>query len=163
MTRVEDILTVLRLEGPGTVADIAKRLGDRPERVNTKMPQLLRQGVVREVGRSPCKLAFGAATYAMWDWQGPWQVFPGLNTPIIRVKESAPRYTIKPKIRASLEAGPQTVRDIASEVYGISAERVPISRCNNLRRLLHQMEERGEVRMTVPDAGSRPALWELVA
>ena len=163
MTRVEDIMSALRKEGPGTVADIAKRLGDRPERVNTKMPQLLRQGVVREVGRSPCKLAFGAATYAMWDWQGPWQVFPGLNTPIIRVKESAPRYTIKPKIRASLEAGPQTVRDIASEVYGISAERVPISRCNNLRRLLHQMEERGEVRMTVPDAGSRPALWELVA
>ena len=163
MTRIEDIMSALRMEGPGTVADIAKRLGDRPERVSSKMPALLRQGVIREVGRAPSTFAFGAATYAVWDWQGPWQTFPGLNTPIIRVKESAPRYTIKPKVRSALEAGPMTVRDIASEVYGISAERVPIARCNIMRRTLHQMEERGEVRMTAPDAGSRPALWELVA
>lgn len=163
MTRVEDIMSALRMEGPGTVADIAKRLGDKPDRISSKMPQLLRQGVVREVGRSPCKLAFGAATYAVWDWQGPWQVLPGLNAPLVRVRESAPRYSIKPMIKATLKSGPQTVRDIASEVYDIPAERVPISRCNNLRRLLRQMEARGEVRMTVPDAGSRPAMWELVA
>lgn len=162
MTRVEDIMSALRMEGPGTVAEIAKRLGERPEHISSKMPRLIRQGLVREVGRRPCHIAFGAAVYATETWQGPWQVFPGLNAPICRTKDSAPRYTIRPVIRASLQEGPMTTRGIASEVYAIPEERVPISRCNNIRRTLHEMEARGEIRVST-DAGRRPVMWELVA
>ena len=163
MTRIDDIMTVLR-QGPATVPQIAEIIGDKPDHVATKMPVLVRQGVVREVGRSPAQVCIGAAVYAMWNWQGPWQVFPGLNVTVLKVKgHTSPKRFVRSMIIETLrDAEPMTVKEIASEIYSLPPTKVPKCRCDTVRSNLWQMQVKGEVRIT-PSAGQRAAKWELVA